>query len=492
MALLSQPVETKDLARPLCVDLDQTLIFSDLLWESLLSMLRSKPWLAFACPFWLLKGRAHLKRKLFEHSRVAIDFIPYNVELIEWLRAEKRGGRTLVLVSAADDRLVQKVARHLDLFDAAWGSDGTENKKGAAKLHFLEQKYGDNFDYCGDSSADLVIWRKCKGAVLVNASPALQRKAQAEFPILRTFPGPKNRLALLKALRPAHWVKNLLIFVPLITSHRIGEPPMLVLGLIAFAAFSLIASGVYVVNDLVDLESDRKHEHKQHRPFASGRLSLLAGLILPFPLFIGGLALGALLPTGAQVVLLVYLALTSLYSFWLKRKLLLDVLSLALLYTLRIVAGHETTGIPYSPWLLSFSAFLFFSLAFCKRASELNNLRRRGGKTPPGRGYHIEDENVITIAGIASGFAACIVLILYMNSTSIQHLYAQPQFLWLLTPAFLYWICRIWMLTARGQVHEDPILFALHDRSTYAVAIWSALLLLLASHHWFPDIEFIR
>jgi len=481
-----------DVPPPLFVDLDGTLTPTDLLYETLLAYLGRKPWMLPACALWLAAGRAQLKRRLAERTNIPVESLPYNREVIDWIRAEKGAGRKAYLVSGSDELLVRRVAAHLGLFDAAIGSDGVTNRVGAAKLEAIRRLCPGPFDYCADSRTDFPVWRECREAMLVNPSAGLRREAERAFRVGRIFTVPRAGSPALDSLRPVQWVKNLLIFLPLVTSHRIGDPGDLASAFRMFIAFSLVASCIYVVNDVVDVDADRMHPRKSLRPFASGRLPLVYGVLIPVLLAALAALVAAPLPAGAGAVLALYAVLALVYSFRLKRLVLLDVMTLALLYTLRIVAGHAATGIPYSPWLLSFAVFAFFSLAFCKRVSELHNLHLRGGRSAPGRGYGTDDRLVVTVAGVASGFAACIIFLLYLGSDAVLKLYGQPELLWLLVPAFLYWICRIWILSGRGQMDEDPIIFALRDPGTYVVIAWCGAWLLLAAHQWFPPIEFAR
>ena len=474
---------------PLCVDLDGTLIYSDLLWESLAGLLGRKPWLLVMVPFWLLSGRAPLKARLAQAVDLDPAALPYRHDLLDWLREEKEAGRTLILATAADQRLARLVADHLGIFDQVVASDGVRNLKADVKLECLEKLVGGPFDYVGNSAADLPVWRKCRRAILSNAPAGLVARTRAEATVDRVFPAEGGGAwALVRCLRPHQWVKNLLVFVPLIASHRLLEEGELWKTFAAFAAFCLCASAVYVLNDMVDLRADRLHPTKRRRPFASGALPVAAGLVLAPGLGILALLVALPLPPLATLVLAAYFLLSTAYSLFLKRQALVDVFTLTTLYSLRLVMGHSAGAIVYSPWLLSFSFFVFLSLAYAKRTAELYRLRQQGGGLAPGREYHDSDLELLTLFGTASGFAASLVLTLYLNSEKVQELYKRPMFLWLLFPLLLYWVSRIWMLVHRGQMHEDPIQFALKDRVTYVVAAIGAAILILATHPpaWLP------
>lgn len=474
---------------PLCVDLDGTVIYSDLLWESLARLMGRKPWLLLLVPFWLLSGRAVLKQRLAQAVDLDPAALPYNQPLLEWLRTEKRAGRTLVLATAADERLARSVAEHLGIFNEVIASDGVSNLKAGVKLHRLEKLIGGPFDYVGNSTADLPVWRKCRKAILSNAPAGLIERTRAEATVDRVFPAERGGLiALLLCLRPHQWLKNLLVFVPLIASHRLLDLPSLLQSAQAFAAFCFCASAVYVLNDLVDLPADRLHSTKRHRPFASGSLSLAAGLLLAPLLAALALLIALTLPGLSIATLAAYFLLSTAYSLYLKRQVLLDVFTLASLYSLRLVMGHVSANVPFSPWLLSFSFFVFLSLAYSKRTAELYRLRQQGGGLAPGREYRDSDLELLTLFGTASGFAASLVLTLYLDSEKVQQLYRKPILLWLLFPLLLYWVSRIWILVHRGQMDEDPILFAAKDRVTYLVAALGAVILILATRPpaWLP------
>lgn len=276
-------------------------------------------------------------------------------------------------------------------------------------------------------------------------------------------------LGLVRAMRPLQWAKNLLIFVPLVTSHTILRREVAWPAIVMFVAFSLATSGIYIVNDLLDVESDRKHPVKRLRPFAAGDISASTGWIVAVVLFVIGGVIVSTLSSGAIVTLATYVALAALYSLLLKRVVLLDVFTLAVLHTFRIVAGHESSHIAYSPWLLTFAFFLFLSLAWSKRVSELSGLLDRGEHFASGRGYHSGDREQLNLFGVCSGLLATLVLALYVNSSAVAPLYTRPLALWLLCPLMLYWICRVWILAARGEMDEDPIAFAVHDPQTYLI-----------------------
>ena len=479
---MAQPVAQTS-AVPICVDLDGTLIRADMAFETLLAVLRRKPWLALAMPFWLLRGRAAFKDRLAAGADFDPAALPYNEPLLAWLREQRSQGQHLVLATASNRRVAERIAEYLGLFDEVLASDATRNLKGEEKRRRLTERFGSKgFDYVGNSDADVAVWSEARSAVLVNVPPQVAKRAEEVTRVVRTFESARPRTLFLETLRVQQWAKNLLVFVPLIASHLILEPQVFRAGLLMFAAFCLCASSAYVVNDLVDLAADRAHPEKRRRPFASGTLPVAYGLLLAPALAAGGLSIALFLGRPlAMAVLVLYFLVTLGYSFFLKRQPLLDVFTLSGLYTLRIIAGHEATGIVYSPWLLSFSMFLFLSLALNKRVSELGGLRLRGATEAAGRGYRAGDRDQLNVFGVVSGFLACLVLALYINSAAVVPLYNRPLLLWLLCPLMLYWICRIWILAHRGLMGEDPIAFAVRDPVTYLIGAAGGAILIFAA-----------
>lgn len=467
---------------PLCVDLDGTLIYTDTLWESALLLVRRSPWSFLTMVSWVTKGRAFLKRKIAERAQLQPALLPYNNDVLELIREQKGNGRQIVLATAADHTLAEAVADHLGLFDDVISSDGVTNRKGCDKTAELLHRYGVEFSYMGDSGADLAIWKVCREAILVNPTRRTEIAARASAPVSRVIRNRRSRpRLLLKAIRLHQWVKNLLVFVPLISAHKLLNPAQVSQSILAFLAFSFCASSVYLINDIADLESDRQHIRKRYRPFASGELPLwYAGVIIP-ALLAAAFVLARQISTQFPLMLASYLAVTTLYSFWLKRQLLLDVFALALLYTMRVIAGGVACAILLSPWLLAFVCFFFLSLGFCKRAAEIYNLATSGRKETIGRSYYLSDLSQVNTFGVTSAYISSMVLALYMSSDNVQLLYRNQKLLWLVCPLILYWLNRIWLLTSRGQMNEDPIVFAVRDRTTYVIAALVFGLMFVAS-----------
>jgi 4-hydroxybenzoate polyprenyltransferase len=475
---------------PLCVDLDGTLIRTDSLYESLLLLLKSRPWAILLLFPWLLRGRAYFKQRIAAGGRVQPSSLPYNPEFLQWLRSEKATGRTIVLATAADGAIAREVADHLGLFDEIVASDGVDNVKGARKLARLEERFGDEFEYAGNARADLPIWRRARKAIAVDAPRAVVAELASAGKLSHSFERPKGRWrAWREALRIHQWSKNLLVFVPVLTSHRILEPVTVKRASVMFLAFSFAASALYIVNDLMDLSADRQHPDKRRRPFASGDLGIEAGLLAAPLLMMLALAVAAPLGRAALLTLAVYGCASLSYSLWLKSRAPLDVFLLTGLYTLRILAGGVVTHIWISGWLLSLSVFLFLSLAFSKRVSELVRQRRRNVESTDGRGYRTSDLEQVNTFGVTSGFLSSLVLAFYISSDQVRALYRQPMYLWLLFPILLYWLSRLWMLAWNGELDEDPVLYAVKSPLTYWLGCISLLLLIIAKFDLLAPLE---
>jgi len=469
---------------PIIVDLDGTLILTDMLHESALRSLLGRPSTMVFIPFWLAQGKAFLKRKLAEKHEIDPSVLPYQTDLLGWLRAQKALGRSIVLCTASDRFFAKAISEHLGIFDEVMSSDGKTNLSGPLKAAALEKRFGTRgFDYVGNSTTDLAVWKVARRAIVVNAPASLAGKVLAVCEIEREFAseplGPKDWLRM---FRVHQWLKNLLLFVPLIAAHRIDELQAWMLLIAAMLSFSLCASSVYICNDLVDLESDRLHPRKRKRPFASGRIPAWVGATVAPLLLISSLLLGTFVGIKFLACLAAYFTLTCLYSLWLKRIVLIDCLTLAMLYTLRIISGAAAAGLGLSFWLLAFSVFLFLSLAFVKRYAELVVQNMSGNKKAHGRGYFTSDYPVVMNLGVTSGYGSVLVLALYLNSEAILKLYRAPEIVWGAVPVMLFWVSWMWMRAHRGEMHDDPLVFAVQDRaSLIAGAIFSALLLLGAT-----------
>ena len=454
--------------RPLVVDLDGTLILTDMLHESALRLLRDHPFDVFKFPRWLTRGKALFKREVADRADIRFDLLPYNQPLIEWLQEEKAKGRKLILCTASDKKIAHAISDHLGIFDEVIASDGEHNIEGEMKADVLEKRFGNNeFDYAGNSTADLAVWKKAHSAIVVNAAPAILSRVQSTGKVERVFPAQTITIPqFVRMLRLHQWLKNLLLFATCFAAHRIGQLHDWVQLILAFLAFGLSASSIYIVNDLLDIDSDRAHPRKRKRPIASGEIpiSQAAGLI-PI-LFFSGLLIGLVTSHVFLNWLMVYIIITALYSFKLKRIVLIDCIILALLYTIRVIAGAAAISSPISFWLLALSIFLFLSLAFVKRSTELQIQIDAQEEKTYGRGYYTTDAPLIQIFGVASAFAAVVVLALYINSDAVQILYKTHEIIWLTVPVLLFWISWIWLKVQRREMDDDPVIFALKNKTS--------------------------
>lgn len=464
----------------LVIDLDGTLIRSDMLYECY--------WTSFArdwrTPLWaiagLAKGRAALKARMAECGSPDPATLPYTPEVVDYIKTWRADGGRTALVTAADQSIAAAIAAHLGLFDEVHGSNGETNLKGPAKAAFLRERFDDTgYIYAGDSAVDLPVWQGAVGAVTVGLAPGLRAEVdRMDAKATHLAPPVSIVPAALRAMRPHQWLKNLLVFFPLLAAHVLQAGAILQATL-AFLAFSLVASSVYLLNDLLDLASDRAHPRKRKRPLASGALPLAKGMWLVPILLALGMVLALWLPPLFFVVLVGYYVLTITYSLWLKRQPILDICTLASLYTLRVAAGGAATDIPLSVWLLAFSAFLFFSLAAVKRQTELVDMVQRGIETAPGRGYRVGDLPVVTQMATASGFVAVLVLMLYINEPAVLQRYSHPELIWAACLVLLYWVSRMILVAQRGKMEDDPVVFAARDRgSQIAFALIIGLFLL--------------
>jgi 4-hydroxybenzoate polyprenyltransferase/phosphoserine phosphatase len=462
----------------LVVDLDGTLLRSDMLHESFWSAC-SRSWGSpLLTLMWLVQGRTALKHRLANAAQCDVATLPYDPAVIAYIKAWRdKGGRT-ALATATNQATAHAIAEHLGLFDEVHGSDETLNLKGQRKAKFLLERFGEKgFAYMGDAPADVFVWKQAAKAITVNAGPALRRKAElASDDVEHLATRTTSVKAYAQALRPHQWLKNALVFLPMMAAHQL-DARTFVISLIAFASFSLIASSVYVLNDLLDLASDRAHPRKRNRPFACGSIPIAHGFWLTSGLIVLGGALAAIIGWQFFLVMLGYYLLTTAYSLHLKRRMVIDICVLAGLYTMRILAGGVAAEIPLSVWLLAFSVFFFLSLAAVKRQAELIDSAARGNLTATGRGYHVDDLPIISMIAIGAGYVSVLVMTLYVNSPTVAELYPRTSVLWGICAVLLYWITRTVMVAHRGHMHDDPLVYAAKDRISQACA---ATILVLA------------
>lgn len=466
---------------PICVDLDGTLVKSDTLVDSLLVLLRTHPAQLIGLPASSLRGKAAFKAYVTAHVSLDVVHLPYNRPVLQYLQEEHRKGRHIYLATGANEALARRVADHLGIFTDVLGSDNSTNLTGNKKLNGLRNRIGDTpFDYIGNDSPDLPLLAQAAEAMVANPSLRLRRKMRPSgLKPARVFQERRHPIqSALKCIRPHQWAKNLLIFLPLLLSHDVTAAHLLA-ALVAFCCLSFTASATYVINDLLDIEADRHHPRKRLRPFASGDLSAFSGLGVVAVFLTLSFAGARLLPLTFSLWLLVYIVATLSYSLYLKRVALLDVLVLSGLYTLRLLIGGAATHTVISHWLAGFAIFLFLSLAIVKRFAELENLRASGAPPKNGRGYLVADMEQIRAFGTASAFAAVVVFANYISGQNVISLYRHPAMLWLIVPLMILWLCRVWLLASRGELSEDPVVFALTDRVSLliggAVAVITAL-----------------
>jgi 4-hydroxybenzoate polyprenyltransferase len=469
---------------PLCVDLDGTLIATDLFGETFCALVARKPWFLFVIPFWFIKGRAFVKAELAKRVSLDVKTLPYVNQVVEYVRQQFQQGRQTVLVTASDRTLAESIKGYLGIFTEVIASDGRTNVRGSTKSSILSDRFGvKGYDYIGNSRVDFPVWKTARKALVVSSSAGFIERTKAAFPVEKTFITHAFTFKEFLTLIRAHqWVKNLLVFVAPLMAHKLFTGEMLVWcsGIAAFASLSLLASSVYILNDLSDVQSDRTHPKKRLRACASGTVPIAFAFILVPTLFLIGFGLALTLGSGFAIAVLIYYALTTTYTFCLKRVVLLDAITLAALYTVRIIAGGQATDTYVSVWLLVFSMFVFLSLAAAKRFIELQGLLERGVAAVPGRGYRAEDLNPIGIIGITAGIMSVLVLALYATSTEVIKLYSTPDILLLICPLIFYWICRLWLLAYRGELDEDPTIFAIKDRVSFIVGAVSLVIMLFA------------
>ncbi|CAB3637478.1 UbiA family prenyltransferase [Paraburkholderia rhynchosiae] len=461
-----------EISVPLCVDLDGTLTSTDLLVESFLVLVKRNPVYLLVCIVWLLRGKACLKAQIAKRVSIDVSVLPYNIGFVDFLREQRKNGRDLYLCTASNQQFADQIASHFGFFKGVLASDEARNFKGSHKACALIEQFGvHGFDYCGNALADVPVWEQARQAIVVGnrhiaAAAGKVNETTVFFEQKRSF----LRLTITE-MRVYQWVKNLLIFVPLLASHRFTDPPTLLAEVIAFFSFSCCASAVYLLNDMLDLDADRRHAKKRNRPLASGQLPLTYGMMLTVTLIVAAAVLASQLEQRFQVVLGTYFVATLAYSFKLKRIMLVDVFTLAALYTARIIAGGAAGDILLSDWLIMFSVTIFLSLAMVKRYTELDGLFRNGRASALGRGYVTHDLGILRSFGTASGYVAVLVLALYLNSSDVRVLYRHPHALWVLFGLLWYWVSRVWMLAFRGEMHDDPIVYAVKDRTSLLVIL---------------------
>ena len=461
------------------VDLDGTLVLTDTLWESVVCFVRTQPFYAPRLFWWLLKGKAGFKAALLADAEFDATALPYSTELLEWLKQKKEEGYRLILATGANLRIAEAVATHLQLFDMVLASEERTNLTGEIKLQAISRLLdGNPYQYIGNSSADIPVWKACNSAIVAgNDGRVTAELARLNIPVVLRFNTARGSIrAWVRMLRVHQWIKNVLVLVPALTSHRVFELPVLAHGLLAFILFSIVASAIYIANDLLDLPADRMHPDKRNRPIAAGIISIPAAIVCMVVLLASAGVAASMLPAPAGLVLMGYAVASLVYSAYIKKLLIADVVALTTFYTIRVLFGGLMIGISLSVWTLAFSVFTFFSLAASKR---INDLAGSKHKQLARRAYSASDAQALTAHASASATTAVLVLILYLNSPDVTRLYSHPQVLWCLCPLLLYWMTRVITLASRGQLPSDPILMAARDRASYLTA--AAMLAVVAA-----------
>lgn len=467
---------------PLVIDLDGTLTPTDTLVEAIVKLVKQSPLNLLRLPIWLMKGKAAFKSHIAGQTRLSAESLPYREELLDYLRTQKAQGRRIILATASHKSVANEVSQHIGIFDGVIATE-TLNLKGSQKLHAIQESLGENFVYGGDSPADIPIWKAAKGAILVGASKSTANTVRLTTPIEAEFPQlPLTLRTWSRALRIHQWLKNLLIFVPMLTAFSFLNTSTLIAATMAFFAFSLAASSTYVVNDLWDLDSDRIHPRKRFRPLASAEIPIIKVLSVAAACLFTGLVLAWMVSTAFLLILLLYLVITSSYSWALKQYVLIDVIILSLLYTLRIFAGSIAIGVTTGTWLLAFSVFVFLSLALVKRCSELVTLETTGGTQTSGRDYSVHDLVVLWPLGVGAAVSAVVVFGLFINAPETADHYASPLLLWLVALGLIYWLSRLWIKTGRGEMHDDPVVYAIKDKASRLVVVLMAAIM-AAAHY---------
>ena len=466
---------------PLVVALDGALTPTDTLHEAIAAHLSAEPLSAPSVLARALGGGGALRAGMAETRLARAAELPLHEPVLDLVRAARAEGRRTILVGRAAQAQVDAIAAETGLFEEAHGLGGPDSAgamAGEDLAAFLTGRFGaDGYDFIGAGADCTPAWRMARRSFTVGADAALIATVDAAAGhaehILPAPRGAAKWKPWIKEIRPRQWAKNALIFAPLLAAHQLDG-----LGacIAAFIAFSLLASSVYLVNDMLDLKADRAHPRKRERPFAAAAIPILGGAIAA-----PGLALSAILialiftPTAFLGVLAVYYVLTFAYSLTLKRQLILDIWTLSGLYTLRIVAGAAAAALPLSPWMLGFSIFLFLSLAAVKRMAELDDQVKRGVEKTEGRAYRTTDLPVVRGLAMSTGTASVLALALYISSPEAQMIYSAPQLLWFVCLLMLYWVSRMVMVTHRGDMHDDPVVFAMKDRVSLAVLALCAL-----------------
>ena len=470
---------------PIVVDLDDTLVLTDTLHENLITLIKNNPVEIFKLPTKLTNGKAAFKNYVYQNSQLEVDSLPYRKELIEYLTVKKQEGHKIILATAANEEIANTVAAYLGIFDQVLGSSSSHNLRGENKLQAIQQYVGKEFIYAGDHSVDLPIWKVSKGAIIAgNKTSELSKElAKHNIPVIKLFENPKVTLKTwVKAIRVHQWLKNGLLFVPLLVSFNFLEISKLLEVFLAFIAFSLGASATYILNDLWDLSNDRKHKRKCKRPFASGVISIPKAVKASIILLTTSFILSYWVSPAFFLIFILYLIITTLYSLKFKKEVLVDITILSILYTMRILAGGVVSNIGLSYWLISFSIFIFLSLATMKRCGELVSMADSPKNSIVGRGYSKSDLNILWPLGISSYIGAIILFGLYINDPITISNFNLSEGLWGVQLVLFYLVGNLWIKTKHGFMHDDPIVYLIKDKKSL-ILIFIMIILFLISHN---------
>lgn len=475
------PEPTNKISRPLCVDLDGTLVRTDTLHEHLLATFSQATLQTLLSFKHLLAGKAKFKAELSKIKKFSADHLPVNEQVAQFI-AEQPANREKILVTGASADIASAVAKSTGLFTSVLASDDETNLTGANKRQKLVDQYGEKgFDYIGNDYVDWPVFESANEAYLVSEDRKLIEETTKSYDHVATIEQEKSEFGdWLKLLRVHHWAKNLLVFIPLLLEHKIFNTHLLLQSILCFLAFSLLASMTYILNDLHDIRADRQNAFKASRPLASGAITIASSIKMVGLLFLAFVVLLFFLPPMLVGVLVFYLFATLSYTFIIKQVLFLDVVTLAGLQTLRIIAGIVAINALWSFWVLTFSMFFFLSLALAKRVAELKNLKKENRTETVGRGYSVGDVSILMPTGVSAGNISVLIVALYINSEKVVKMYSVPEILWGLCPLLIYWLGRIWIVTARGYMTEDPLVYALKDKVSLLIFCLFVLCVLLA------------
>ena len=457
---MKNPNQKETPRRALVLDVDGSLLKTDMLFECLWAALGRHPWLAIKAVCGLFSNRAALKQRLAELAALDVSLLPVRLEVLALIAPAQAKGREVILASGSDKSLVDALSQQLNLKSAPLASDGVINLTGARKAASLTARYGRDFEYVGDSRADIPVWQAAAGGYVVAPDSGLKKRLSKAGLSVESLSGPSSVKSLLRAMRPHQWVKNILLLLPILAAHR-SDMLGVMLTLWGIAIFSAAASSIYIVNDLMDLSADRKHPAKRFRPFAAGEASIGAGMVLSLGLAMIALGGAALLSWSLFGIIALYMALSLSYSLGLKRLRWVDIAMLASLYTLRVVAGSVAAGVAMSGWLGAFVFPVFLALGGVKRLIELG--KTTGEAQLPGRGYARRDRADLRNISITAAIGAVVVYTLYTYSEIAQSLYASPWEIRLAALPVALWLGRMILLGWRGRMNYDPIVFALRD-----------------------------